>query len=234
MIDFMDNNAMGILYLVPTPIGNMQDITLRALEVLKNVVLVACEDTRRSGQLLAHFGIKAKKISYFEHNEIRRIPKILEILKEGKSVAVISDGGSPGISDPAFRIVKAAIDEGISVEALPGATALIPALTASGLPTDRFFFEGFLPVKKGKRRSRLLEISEYPHTIVIYESVHRIKKTIIEVAEIFAEREVCVIREISKMHEEKILNSAIEVAGIIEKSNPKGEYVIVISGAKHA
>lgn len=229
----MNNNSTGILYLVPTPIGNLQDITLRALEILKTVDLVACEDTRRSGQLLSHFGITAKKISYFEHNEIRRIPKILEILKEGNSVAVISDGGSPGISDPAFRIVKAAIDEGISVEALPGATALIPALTASGLPTDRFFYEGFLPVKKGKKRTRLIEISEYPHTIVIYESVHRIKKTMIEIADIFAEREVCVIREISKMHEEKILGSAVEVACKIENSNPKGEYVIVISGTKH-
>jgi 16S rRNA (cytidine1402-2'-O)-methyltransferase len=228
----MDNNTAGILYLVPTPIGNLQDITLRALEILKTVDLVACEDTRRSGQLLAHFGITARKISYFEHNEIRRIPKIIEFLKEGNSVAVISDGGSPGISDPAFRIVKAAIDEGISVEALPGATALIPALTASGLPTDRFFYEGFLPVKKGKKRTRLLEISEYPHTIVLYESVHRIKKTMIEVADIFGEREVCVSREISKMHEEKILGSAIEVANKIESSNPKGEYVIIISGAK--
>ncbi|MFH1699844.1 MAG: 16S rRNA (cytidine(1402)-2'-O)-methyltransferase [Candidatus Zixiibacteriota bacterium] len=229
----MDKNTLGILYLIPTPIGNMQDITLRALEVLKSVDLVACEDTRRSGQLLAHFGIKAKKLSYFEHNEMRRIPKILEILKEGKSVAVISDGGSPGISDPAFRIVKSAIDEGFSVEALPGATALIPALTASGLPTDRFFFEGFLPVKKGKRKARLLEISRYPHTIVIYESVHRIKKTIAELADILGGRAICVMREISKMHEEKILGSAKEVADLIEKSNPKGEYVIVISGAEH-
>lgn len=143
----MDN---GKLYLVPTPIGNLGDITPRALEILKSVDLVACEDTRRSGNLLAQFDIKTRRISYFEHNEEKRIPKILESLGKGDNVAVISDGGSPGLSDPAFRLVKAAIDADIEIIALPGANAVIPALIASGLPTDRFLFEGFLPVKSGK------------------------------------------------------------------------------------
>lgn len=226
----MSQTSYGKLYLVPTPIGNLKDITFRALEILKTVDLVACEDTRRSGLLLDHYGLHKRKISYFEHNEIRRIPQIIQILTEGLSVAVISDGGSPGLSDPAYRLVRAAIDGGITVEALPGATAVIPALTASGLPTDRFFFEGFLPVKPNKRRTRLTELQAFDHTVVIYESVHRIKKTMADVADIFAGRMVCVAREISKMHEEIIRGPAEEVGEAVASSTPKGEYVIVISG----
>jgi 16S rRNA (cytidine1402-2'-O)-methyltransferase len=224
----------GTLYLVPTPVGNLQDITLRALETLKSVDLIACEDTRRSGQLLAHFGIKKKKISYFEHNEIKRIPQIVSALNEGQSVAVISDGGSPGLSDPAYRLVIAAIEKGISVEALPGANALIPALTASGLPTDRFFFEGFLPVKSGKRRKRLEQLTEYPHTLVIYESVHRIRKSLADIAEVFGDRQICVSREISKIHEEHIRGMAGDAARHFENKTPKGEFVIVIAGNRQA
>jgi 16S rRNA (cytidine1402-2'-O)-methyltransferase len=224
----------GRLYLVPTPVGNLQDITLRALEVLKEVDLIACEDTRRSGQLLAHFGIQKKKISFFEHNEIKRVPRILSVLKEGESVAVVSDGGSPGLSDPAYRLVNAAVEEGIVIEALPGASALIPALTASGLPTDRFFFEGFLPVKQGKRKKRLEQLYEYPHTLVMYESVHRIRKSLADISDIFDERPVCVGREISKMHEEYIRGTASELAAYFENKTPKGEFVIVIAGNREA
>jgi 16S rRNA (cytidine1402-2'-O)-methyltransferase len=224
----------GKLYLVPTPIGNLQDITLRALEIMKDVDLIACEDTRRSGQLLAHFNIQKKKISYFEHNETKRIPQILATLKEGNSVAVISDGGSPGLSDPAYRLVTAAIEESIPVEALPGPTALVPALTASGLPTDRFFFEGFLPVKAGRRKKRLEQLSEFPHTLVIYESVHRIKKSLTVIAEIFTDRRICVLREISKLHEESIRGTALEVADYFENTTPRGEFVIVIAGNENA
>ncbi|MCK5127401.1 MAG: 16S rRNA (cytidine(1402)-2'-O)-methyltransferase [candidate division Zixibacteria bacterium] len=228
----MQNEDYGTLYLIPTPVGNLKDITHRALETLEAVDLIACEDTRHSGQLLAHFGIKKKKISYFEHNESARVPRIIEMLQDGQSIAVISDGGSPGLSDPAYRIVSAAVEEGIRVEALPGATAAIPALTASGLPTDRFFFEGFLPVKSGKRKTRLQKLAEFPHTIIIYESVHRIKKSLNAIAEVFGNRQICVAREISKMYEEYTRGTAIEVALEYESKTAKGEFVIIIAGNK--
>jgi 16S rRNA (cytidine1402-2'-O)-methyltransferase len=157
---------------------------------------------------------------------------LLDHLRSGKSLAVISDGGSPGLSDPAYRIVTAAIEEGISVEALPGPTALIPALTASGLPTDRFHFEGFLPVKSGKRRKRLEELSAFPHTLVIYESVHRIKKTLADIVDIFDQRKVVVAREVSKIHEEYIRGTAAEVRDRIEQGVCKGEFVIIIHGCR--
>lgn len=226
----MDNP--GKLYLVPTPIGNLQDITLRALTVLKEADLIACEDTRHTGRLLAHFGLEKRKVSYFEHNEAARTPQILAELEAGKIVAVVSDGGSPGLSDPAYRIVVAAIEHGMTVEALPGATAVIPALTASGLPTDRFFFEGFLPVKSGRRRTRLEQLRRHPHTVVLYESVHRIRKTMADIAEIFGDRPVCIARELSKMHEEYIRGTAGEVAARVGETVPRGEFVIVIAGNK--
>jgi 16S rRNA (cytidine1402-2'-O)-methyltransferase len=210
----------GKLYLVPTPIGNLQDITLRALTILKEADLIACEDTRHTGRLLAHFGLEKRKISYFEHNEAARTPQILAELEAGKTVAVVSDGGSPGLSDPAYRIVVAAIAHGLAVEALPGATAVIPALTASGLPTDRFFFEGFLPVKSGRRRTRLELLRRHPHTIVLYESVHRIRKTMADIAELFGDRPVC------------IRGTAGEVATRVGETVPRGEFVIVIAGNK--
>jgi 16S rRNA (cytidine1402-2'-O)-methyltransferase len=224
----------GRLYLVPTPIGNLEDITLRALRILKEVDLIACEDTRHSGRLLAHYGIEKKKISYFEHNETRRVPQILDYLRQGRSVAVISDGGSPGLSDPAYRIVTAAIEESLTVEALPGANAVVPALTASGLPTDRFFFEGFLPVKSSRRKTRLEQLREYPHTLVFYESVHRVAKSIADIAAVFSDRQVCVGREISKMHEEYIRGAAADVAGRFTRIKPKGEFVIVVEGNRSA
>lgn len=229
----MDTVNQGRLFLVPTPIGNLDDITIRALDILKSVDLIACEDTRHSGQLLHHFGISTRRISYFEHNEAKRIPQILELLQQGSSVAVISDGGSPGLSDPAYRIVTAAIASGITVEALPGANALVPALTASGLPTDRFFFEGFLPVKPGRRRRRLEQLRDYPHTLVIYESVHRIRKTLADIAELFADRQVCIAREISKIHEAYYRGTASEATTALADKELRGEFVIVIAGNKN-
>lgn len=223
----------GTLYLVPTPIGNLQDMTLRALEVLKSAKVIACEDTRRSGRLLAHFNISGKKISYFEHNELRRVPQILTMLDAGESVAVVSDGGSPGLSDPAYRLVTAAIEHGIPVVALPGATALIPALTASGLPTDRFFYEGFLPVKPGRRKKRLEELKDFPHTIICYESVHRIRKTLADIADIFGQRPICVCREMTKIHEEFVRGPAADIAARLDQIQPKGEFVIVIAGNRN-
>jgi len=226
----MSDSTDGKLYLIPTPIGNLKDITQRALDTLEAVDLIACEDTRRSGQLLAHFGITKKKISYFEHNESARVPHIINVLKGGQSVAVISDGGSPGLSDPAYRVVSAAVENDIEIEALPGATAAIPAVTASGMPTDRFFFEGFLPVKSGKKKNRLKTLAEYPHTIIIYESVHRIKKSLIAIAEVFGGRQVCVARELTKIHEEYIRGSAVEIAEKADSITAKGEFVIIIAG----
>lgn len=220
----------GILYLVPTPIGNLDDITLRAVEVLRSVDLIACEDTRRSGHLLAHFGIEKKKISYFEHNEFKRVPQIMAALQDGQSVAVISDGGSPGLSDPAYRLVTAAIEAGITIDALPGPTALVPALTASGLPTDRFFFEGFLPIKSGRRKRRLEELALLAQTLVLYESVHRITKTLTVIGEVFGSRRICVCREISKLHQEYIRGTAAEIAAAVDSLTEKGEFVIVIEG----
>lgn len=223
----------GRLYLVPTPIGNLEDITLRAVRILKEVDLIACEDTRHSGRLLAHFGIEKKKISYFEHNETQRVPQILDHLRQGVSVAVISDGGSPGLSDPAYRIVTAAIEASITVEALPGANAVVPALTASGLPTDRFFFEGFLPVKSSRRKTRLEQLHDFPHTLIFYESVHRVAKSMADIAAVFGDRRVCVARELSKLHEEYIRGTAEDVAGRFEHKKPKGEFVIVVEGNRN-
>lgn len=224
----------GILYLVPTPIGNLGDISHRAIETLEKVDLIACEDTRHSGKLLAHFDITNRKISYFEHNESSRAGKIIEVLERGESVAVISDGGSPGLSDPAFRVVRAAIEHGIRVEALPGSTALVPALTASGLPTDRFFFEGFLPVKSGKRKTRLEKLKDFPHTVIYYESVHRIKGTMKMIADIYGDRPVVVARELTKIYEEYIRGTALEVAEKFETVKAKGEFVILIGGCHDA
>ena len=225
---------LGKLYLVPTPIGNMGDITRRAIEILREADLIACEDTRRSGRLLSHFEIKSKKISFFEHNEMRRVPQILDAIKDGQKVAVISDGGTPGLSDPAYRIVTAAIEAGITVEALPGPTAAIPALTASGFPTDRFFFEGYLPLKPGKRKKRLEELREFPHTMIFYESVHRIVKSLTDIDEIYGNRRICVGREISKIHEEYMRGTALEILEKLGKDKQKGEFVIVIEGNRDA
>jgi len=223
--------ATGKLYLVPTPIGNLGDITQRALDTIASSEIIACEDTRISGRLMAHFGLKKRLISYHDFNEKRRLPQLLEILKTGGSVSVITDAGSPGLSDPAYRIIRAAIDNGITVCPLPGPNALIPALTGSGLPLDRFFFEGFLPNKSGSRRNRLGKLKELEHTLVFYESPHRIEKTIVDLLDIFGDRPACLAREISKIYEEFIRGNLSEILTTIRQKHIKGEIALVVSGS---
>ena len=225
------SSTTGKLYLVPTPIGNRADITERAVTILAQVDLIACEDTRHSGQLLKHLGIKKPLVSYHEFNERGRAAQLMARMHRGESVAVITDGGSPGISDPAYRVVRAAIDGGVEVVPLPGPCALIAALTASGLPTDRFFFEGFLPVRQAARRKRLEELRDFEHTLVFYESPHRIQKTLADVAAVLGDRPICLAREISKKFEEFLRGSAAEVLATVSSRAIKGEMVLVVAGA---
>lgn len=220
----------GVLFLVPTPIGNMGDITPRALECLEQSEMIACEDTRLSGRLLTHFGIRKKLISYHDFNEQRRLPQLLEVLNSGGNISVITDAGSPGLSDPAYRIIRAAIENNIRISPLPGANALIPALTGSGLPLDRFFFEGFLPNKGAARRNRLEKLKELEHTLVFYESPHRIEKTVADALEILGDRQACLARELSKIYEEFIRGSLSEILETAGSRKLKGEMVLVIEG----
>lgn len=221
---------MSKLIIVPTPIGNLDDITLRALKVLKAVDLVLAEDTRTSGFLLKHFGIEKKMLSHHKFNEHKSVEAVVEKIKEGQTIALISDAGTPGISDPGFLLVRACTDAGIEVECLPGATALIPALVVSGFPTDRFVFEGFLPVKKG-RQTKLIELSAEERTIVLYESPHRIGKTIEQLAEYLgAERKACICRELTKVYEEILRGTLAELAAVCKARTLKGEIVIVVAG----
>ena len=221
----------GTLFLVPTPIGNLGDITARALEILEKAELVACEDTRVSGRLLAHFGLKKKLISYHDFNEQQRLPKLLKVLHNGGHIAVITDAGAPGVSDPAYRIVRAAVNHGITVSPLPGPNALIPALTGSGLPPDRFFFEGFLPPKSGSRKNRLTKLLDLEHTLLFYESPHRIEKTVGDCLEVLGDRPACIAREISKIYEEYIRGSLSELLETTRQRKLKGEIVLIIAGA---
>lgn len=225
--------SSGFLYLVPTPIGNLGDITSRALEVLKEVDLVACEDTRTSGRLLQKFDIKKRLISYHEFNERQRAGELTEMLKSGQSIAVVTDAGSPGISDPAYRIVKAAIDSGVTVIPLPGPNALIPALSASGLPTDRFFFEGFLPHKSGGRQTRLGKLADFEHTLVFYESPHRVAKSLGDMREILGDRPACLAREISKKFEEFLRGNISDILDAMSGRTVKGEIVLVVAGTSY-
>ena len=220
----------GKIYLVPTPIGNMSDITPRAVEVLTAAEVVACEDTRTSGSLLAKLGLKKRLISYHEFNERSRAGQLMEMAQAGQNIAVITDAGAPGVSDPAYRVVRAAIEAGIDVVPLPGANSVIPALTASGLPTDRFFFEGFLPNKSGARQRRIAALSDYPHTLIFFESPHRIHKCLADMHQVLGDRPACVAREISKKFEEFLRGSLGELAALTEKRTLKGEIVVVVGG----
>ncbi|RME19489.1 MAG: 16S rRNA (cytidine(1402)-2'-O)-methyltransferase [Candidatus Zixiibacteriota bacterium] len=222
--------SLGTLYLVPTPIGNLEDMTPRAVRLLREVHWVACEDTRVTGRLLKHFDIQKPLVSYHEFNERARAEQLIEVLRTGESIAVVSDAGSPGISDPAYRIVRMAMEHDVTVTPLPGACAIIPALTGSGLPTDRFFFEGFLPVKSTARRKRLERLREFEHTLVFYESVHRLTRCLGDMAEVLGERQACIAREISKKFEEFLRGSLPELAAVSEKRSLKGEFVIVVAG----
>lgn len=219
----------GVLYIVSTPIGNLDDITLRAIRILQGVDLIAAEDTRKTRVLLDHLKITKPLLSYYSYNETRRTPELVKHLSEGKAVALVTDAGTPGISDPAFVLIRAALDGGRRVVPVPGASAVLPALIVSGLPTDRFVFEGFLPVKKG-RKSRLEELSRENRTIVIYESPFRIVKTVDEIHRVFGERKVAVVRELTKKFEEVVRGTTSEVFAELQRKAPRGEYVLVIEG----
>jgi len=220
----------GKLYLVPTPIGNLEDITLRALRVLKEVDLILAEDTRTSAPMLKHFDIHQKVFSHHQHNEHQSSNEIIRFLKEGKNIALISDAGTPAISDPGFYLVREAIKNEIAVECLPGATAFVPALVNSGFPTDRFCFEGFLPLKKG-RQTRYKILAQEDRTIILYESPHRLLKTLDEMALYFgADRQISVSRELTKMFEETVRGTVIEVKAYFETHPLKGEFVMCVAG----
>jgi len=216
------------LYLVATPIGNLEDITLRALRTLKECDVIAAEDTRHTGQLLKHFGISKPMLSYFQFNEAKRSEEIIERLRRGEKVALVTDAGSPGVSDPGERVVKAAISAGFRVEAVPGASALIAGLTASGLPTDEFHFVGFLPHKSGQRRKKLEELRNFPGTLVLYESPYLIEKLLTELNEVFSTRQVVLARELTKKFEEFLRGSPAELLEMAKKRPLKGEFVVLI------
>ena len=223
---------MSKLFLVPTPIGNLEDITFRSIRILNEVDLILAEDTRTSGKLLKHFDIKPPMQSFHMHNEHKVLDKMIDKLKMGIKIALISDAGTPGISDPGFLLVRACVEEGIDTECLPGATALIPALVQSGFPSDRFVFEGFLPPKKG-RQTRLKQWSEETRTIVFYESPHKIVKTLSQLQEfVGADRRLSVSRELSKKFEETVRGTVNELILHFSKKAPKGEFVIVLEGKK--
>jgi 16S rRNA (cytidine1402-2'-O)-methyltransferase len=223
---------MSKLILVPTPIGNLEDITLRAIRILKESDLILAEDTRTSGKLLKHLGVATPMQSYHMHNEHKMLDRILEKLKLGSQIALISDAGTPGISDPGFLLVRACVESQIPTECLPGSTALIPALVQSGFPSDRFVFEGFLPPKKG-RQTRLKQWAEEPKTIVFYESPHKMSKTLLQLKTFLGgHRKIAVSRELSKMFEETVRGTVDEVIEHFENKAPKGEFVVVIEGHK--
>ena len=220
----------GTLYLVATPIGNLEDITLRALRVLRECDVVAAEDTRRTGQLLKHFGISRPLLSYFQFNEAKRSEEIIERLRRGDKVALVTDAGSPGISDPGERVVGAAIAAGLRVEPVPGPSALIAALTASGLPTEEFHFIGFLPHKSGRRRATLEALQAVPGTIVLYESPYRVERLLGELKEVFPARTVVLARELTKKFEEYLRGKPAELLETARKRTLKGEFVVLIAG----
>ncbi len=223
---------MGKLYIVPTPIGNLEDITFRAIRVLKEVDLILAEDTRTSGKLLHHYGIETYMQSHHMHNEHKMVDGIVKRLQAGENIALISDAGTPAISDPGFLLTRACVQNHIEVDCLPGATAFVPALVNSGLPNDKFVFEGFLPVKKG-RQTRLTLLAEESRTLIFYESPHKLVKTLGHFVSYFgSERQVSVSRELSKMYEETIRGTLEEVLAHFTENPPKGEIVIVLAGKK--
>ncbi|MBX9888068.1 MAG: 16S rRNA (cytidine(1402)-2'-O)-methyltransferase [Flavobacteriaceae bacterium] len=221
---------MSKLYIVPTPIGNLEDMTFRAIRILKEVDLILAEDTRTSGKLLKHFEIGTHMHSHHMHNEHKTVENLISRLKAGETIALISDAGTPAISDPGFLLTRACVENGITVECLPGATAFVPALVNSGLPNDKFIFEGFLPEKKG-RQTRYLELAEETRTMILYVSPHKLVKTLAEFITYFGEdRQICVSRELSKLHEENRRGTAKEVLAHFEKTAPRGEIVVVVAG----
>jgi 16S rRNA (cytidine1402-2'-O)-methyltransferase len=221
-----------LIYLIPTPIGNLEDMTLRGIRLLKEVDLILAEDTRTSQKLLNHYEIKTSMQSFHMHNEHKKVAQVIQEVLRGKTIALISDAGTPGISDPGYLLVHEALKEGVKVECLPGPTALIPALVQSGLPSDRFVFEGFLPPKKG-RQGRLKQMAEESRTTVFYESPHKIVKTLGQMLPYFgSERKLAVVRELSKKFESNFRGSVEEALHFFEEHPPKGEFVIVVEGTK--
>src|SRR5689334_13424488 len=219
----------GTLYLVATPIGHLADITHRALQVLNDVDLIACEDTRHTHKLLNHYGITTKTISYHEHNEQQRATELIDRLKQGTNIALVSDAGTPSISDPGFRLVRAAIENDIPIVPIPGPSALITALIAAGLPTDEFFFAGFLPARANARRTRLSEVQSVPRTLIFYEAPHRLAETLKDAYEILGEREAVVARELTKLHEEIRRGRLSELtADYADRTDIRGEIVLLI------
>src|SRR5262245_36610542 len=222
----------GVLYVVATPLGNLEDITLRALRVLKDVDLIACEDTRHTRRLLDHLGIRKRTISYHEHNEQARAPELVQRLLGGESIALVTDAGTPGISDPAYRIVTAAIERGVTIVPIPGPAAMIAAVIASGLPTDCFLFTGFLPQKKFARRTKLNELKNERATLVFYEAPHRIRETLVDLLETLGDRDAVLCRELTKLHEEFIRGKISEIISHFEINQPRGEMTLVIAGER--
>jgi len=217
----------GVLYIVGTPIGNLHDITLRALETLKSVDVIACEDTRQTGKLLARYEIRQPMITLHDHNERQQTPRLIEQLRVGKAIALVSDGGTPLISDPGWHLVRQALTENLKVEWIPGPTALIGALVVSGLPTDRFVFEGFLPPKSAARRRRLERLKDEPRTVVLYESPHRLLKTLADIRDVLGDVPLACARELTKMFEEIRRGPVSELLAQFEHHAPKGECVLV-------
>ncbi|HEX7233518.1 MAG TPA: 16S rRNA (cytidine(1402)-2'-O)-methyltransferase [Candidatus Binatia bacterium] len=222
---------MSALYIVPTPIGNLEDMTFRAVRVLKEVDLIAAEDTRHSRILLNHYGIRTPVTSYHEHNERSKARELVERLRQGTSVALLSDAGTPMISDPGYRLIVEAIRAGVQVIPLPGPSALTAALTAAGLPTDRFAFEGFLPAKKSQRRSALEALRNDTRTLIFYETPHRLNETLADMAEIFGDRDLAIGREISKVHEEFLRGPLRELIAKLTQENVRGEITLIVQGA---
>ncbi len=225
---------MAKLIVIPTPIGNLEDITMRALRCLKEADVVLAEDTRTTGKLLKLYDISARLQSHHKFNEHKSIEQVISRIRAGETVALVSDAGTPAISDPGFLVVRACVNAGIEVECLPGATAFVPALVVSGLPNDKFCFEGFLPQKKG-RSTRLMELAQEPRTIVFYESPYRVVKTLLQLSEFMgADRRVSVSREISKMFEQTVRGTLAEVIAHFEQHEPKGEFVVVLAGKEES
>lgn len=225
---------MAKLIVIPTPIGNLEDITMRALRCLKEADVVLAEDTRTTGKLLKLYDISARLQSHHKFNEHKSIEQVISRIRAGETVALVSDAGTPAISDPGFLVVRACVNAGIEVECLPGATAFVPALVVSGLPNDKFCFEGFLPQKKG-RTTRLMELAQEPRTIVFYESPYRVVKTLLQLSEFMgADRRVSVSREISKMFEQTVRGTLAEVIAHFEQHEPKGEFVVVLAGKEES
>ena len=223
----------GTLYIVATPIGNLGDITFRAVEILRAVDLIACEDTRHSKILLDHYGIHKPLVSYFDSSERRKTPEIIQKIKNGQNVALISDAGTPGIADPGFRLITEAIQQGIKIESLPGPSALVPALVLSGLPVDRFVFEGFFPIKSGQKKAKLLSLKDEERTVIFYESPHRIVKTLQMIQETLGDIHIVVCRELTKKFEEILRDKVSVILSRFSEKKVLGEFVVLFNLSRH-